>query len=276
MSIQNKPLISVLMAVYQIGSHEELDMAVSSVLLQSFSNLELIICSDGANKETIRTINHWKEHDKRVIVIENERNLGAGIARNRAAHLAAGKYIAIMDADDAAAFNRLERQVTFLEKNPQIAFVGTRGTYFTEKPGDRTGCYWYVARPEPEDFLMTLPFVHASLLFRREAFFAIGGYRELKRVTRSEDYDLLLRLYAMGLRGANLPEPLYFIRMNEATLKRRKYKYRIWEFAVKLEGFIRLGLMPQGIAFALKPLIVGLIPQNILCKIKNRYYDDKP
>lgn len=79
----------------------------------------------------------------------------------------------------------------------------------------------------------------------------------------------------MGLRGANLPETLYFIRMNEATLKRRKYKYRIFEFAVKLEGFINLGLMPKRIAFSLKPLIVGLIPQKILCRIKTNYYDDK-
>lgn len=269
------PEVSVLMAVYQVGSQKELDMAISSILRQSLTELELIICSDGASAETLRTIRRWRERDGRVAVVENERNLGAGAARNRAAGLAAGRYIAIMDADDAAAPDRLARQRAFLEQTPQAAFVGTRGAYFSREPGDRTDGYWYVARPEPADFLMTLPFVHASILFRREAFFAAGGYRELKRVTRSEDYDLLLRLYELGLRGANLPETLYFIRMDEAALRRRKYRYRVFECAVKLEGFAKLGLMPGGIAYGLKPLLVGLIPQRILGRVKRRCYRDK-
>lgn len=269
------PEVSVVMAVYRVGSQEELDMAISSILCQSILNLELIICSDGADAETIRTIRRWRTQDKRVVVTQNERNLGAGAARNRAAGLASGRYIAIMDADDVSAPDRLARQVAFLEENPRATFVGTRGAYFSRTPGDRTDGYWYVARPGPEDFLMTLPFVHASILFRRDAFFAAGGYRELKRVTRSEDYDLLLRLYALGMRGENLPEVLYFIRMDDAALRRRKYRYRIFECAVKLEGFTRLGLMPGGIVFGLKPLVVGLLPAPLLENMKRRYYKNK-
>lgn len=266
------PAVSVIMAVYQIASARELDSAVSSILDQTFPDLELVICSDGADEKTFSLLEKWHEKDNRVRVTRNVHNLGAGAARNRAAHLASGQYIAIMDADDVAAPTRLSQQLDFLKSNPRFDFVGSRGAYFSRKPGDRSDGYWYVARPEPENFLMTLPFVHASLMFRREAFFAAGGYRELKRVMRSEDYDLLLRLYALGLRGANLPEALYFIRMDEATQKRRKYRYRFFECAVKLEGFTKLGLMPRGIIYGLKPLAVGLIPPAILERIKRAYY----
>lgn len=267
------PVVSVIMAVYRIASAKELDSAVSSILGQTFPDLELVICSDGADGQTFSLLEKWHTKDSRVKVTRNVRNLGAGAARNRAAHLASGQYIAIMDADDVAAPIRLAQQLDFLKSNPQFDFVGSRGAYFSQEPGDRPDGYWYVARPAPEDFLMTLPFVHASLMFRREAFFAAGGYRELKRVTRSEDYDLLLRLYALGRRGANLSEVLYFIRMDEAALKRRKYRYRFFECAVKLEGFFKLGLMPIGIIYGLKPLLVGLIPDPILNGIKRRYYN---
>jgi len=203
------PDISVVMAVYQVACQADLDAAIQQ----------------------------WSRRDRRIIVTKNSRNLGAGMARNRAVRLSSGKYIAIMDADDVSPPARLERQYAFLESNPQYAFVGAKGAYFYEKPADRQDGYWYVSRPEPKNFLMTLPFVHASILFRREVFEAVAGYRSLRRVMRAEDYDLLLQLYERGFRGANLPEILYYIRMDEATLRRRKYRYRFPECAVKLEFF---------------------------------------
>ncbi len=264
--------ISVVMAVYQVACQAHLDAAICSILYQTFANLELIICSDGADSETYLTIQQWSQRDQRVIVTKNDCNLGAGVSRNRAAQLGSGKYIAIMDADDISSPDRLGRQYVFLESNPQYAFVGARGAYFYEKPGDRKDGYWYVGRPEPKDFLMTLPFVHASILFRREVFEAVAGYRGLRRVMRAEDYDLLFRIYERGYRGANLPEILYYIRMDEAAFRRRKYRYRFSECAVKLEGFFRLGLMPKGLVYGLKPLVVGLIPRSILNHMKEMYY----
>ena len=120
---------------------------------------------------------------------------------------------------------------------------------------------------------MTLPYVHASLMFRRGVLESVGGYREIARVKRSEDYDLLLRLYEAGYRGANLPEVLYYIRQDKAAIKKRKYRYRFPETIVKLEGFYRLGLMPKGFLYAVKPLVVGLLPDRLLVKLKTNYYE---
>ena len=119
---------------------------------------------------------------------------------------------------------------------------------------------------------MTLPFVHASLMFRREALFSVDGYDESSRVERSEDYDMLLRMYAEGMRGANIAEAVYYIREDEKTFHRRKYRYRLKETAVKLKGFSRLHLMPRGVVYAIKPLVVGLLPTRFLEWLKGRYY----
>ncbi len=119
---------------------------------------------------------------------------------------------------------------------------------------------------------MTLPFVHASLMFRREALLSVGGYKETSRVERNEDYDMLLRMYAKGLCGANTENAVYYIREDENALRRRKYRFRLKETAVKLEGFVRLGLMPKGFVFALKPLVVGLLPMRLLELLKGHYY----
>ena len=79
-------------------------------------------------------------------------------------------------------------------------FVGCRGKFFVHRPGDDRELYWYCAKPEAEDFLFSLPYVHASMLFRREALQQVKGYDSSKRAVRAEDYDLLLRLYAAGMR----------------------------------------------------------------------------
>ena len=119
---------------------------------------------------------------------------------------------------------------------------------------------------------MTLPFVHASLMFRAGVLRELGGYRETWMVKRSEDYDLLMRAYALGYYGNNLPAPLYGIRLDNDTYRRRKYRYRFCECLAKWSGFSAMGLMPMGIPYAIKPLVVGLLPVGILNALKVKYY----
>lgn len=135
--------------------------------------------------------------------------------------------------------------------------------------------YWYCARPKAEDFLFSLPFVHASVMFRKEALEQVCGYDNSWYAVRVEDYDLLLRLYVTGLYGANLEEVLYYIRRDKEQYRRRKYRYRFHEVYIKFRGFQALGLMPEGILYAIKPLFVGLIPVCFLT-VMQQYYYKKP
>lgn len=90
-----------------------------------------------------------------------------------------------------------------------------------------------------------------------------------------EDYDMLLRMYAAKLYGANLGEILYYIRRDANQYKRRKYRYRWNEAKMKYRGFLKLGLMPKAIPYVIKPLIAGLIPWRISAILQKRYYRKK-
>ncbi len=263
-------LISVIMAVY--NGCNTLSEAIQSILNQTYQNIELIICDDASTDDTWELLQTWSRKDCRIRLLRNPKNEGAAIARNRCIEQARGGYIAIMDADDRSMPRRLELQLAFLEQNREISFVGSRGEFFFNYLGDLKKNYWFVAAPTKRDFLMTLPFVHASLMFRAEVLWALGGYSDSKVVKRSEDYDLLLRAYVAGYCGVNLADVLYAIRLDETTYHRRKYRYRLNECVVKWRGFSALGLMPNGIPYALKPLLVGLVPVKLLNWLKEKYY----
>lgn len=271
--INIKPLVTIIMGVY--NGESTLNQSISSILDQTYDNFEFIICDDASSDNTWKCLEKWKARDDRIILLKNKVNLGAGLARNKCLELAKGKYVALMDADDISMPKRIMEQVNFMENFSEFGFVGTKGEYFTREIGDLKQYYWFLAKPCKEDFLMTLPFVHASLMFRIDIFRELGGYRDSWTVKRSEDYDLLLRAYASGVCGANINEPLYGIRLNRETFQRRKYRYRFLECIVKWNGFYHLGLMPLGIAYAVKPLIVGLIPVGFLNRWKSIYYSRK-
>lgn len=267
--------VSVIMAVYNAGDGKILKQAISSVLAQTYDNLELVICDDGSTDDTWKMLQEISASRQEIKIIHNEENRKAGYARNTAIHAAAGDYIAIMDADDIIREDRILRQAEFLDKNSQYDFVGCRGEFFVEAPGDDGECYWFCEKPEPEDFLFSLPYVHASIMFRKKVLDAVGGYDCSRRVVRAEDFDMLLRIYAAGYRGANLNEVLYYIRRDDGQYKRRKYRYRFNEAYIKYRGYKRLGMLPRAYPYVMKPLLVGLIPMRLMKRIQKRYYAGK-
>ena len=267
------PAVSVIMSVY--NAEDTLRQAVESILNQTLSDFELIICDDASTDGTWAQLKALAERDGRIVLLQNPTNLKLGAALNRCLDLARGRYIARMDGDDWSAPERLARQREFLDSRPELALVGSRCRFFHRIPGDMSRDYWFVREPQPEDFLMTMPFIHPALMLRAESLRAIGGYVGDDWACRSEDYDMLMRLYASGGRGANLDEALYYFRLDEGTYRRRKYRYRVNEARVKWKGFSAMGLMPRGIPYALKPLVVGLIPHGLLDKLKKRYYKDR-
>ncbi|NFG60718.1 glycosyltransferase [Clostridium sp. CMCC3677] len=266
------PTISVIMAVYNTDDEDVLRTSIQSILNQTYQDFEFIICEDGSTDNTYSVLEKLCANDIRIKLLKNEKNIKAGGARNKCLSIAQGEFIAIMDADDYSHPARLEKQIAFLRDNKEYDFVGCKGVYFKHKPSKIDGEYWFCKYPQKQDFLITLPFVHGSLMFKKDSIEKQKGYCENNLVIRSEDYDLLLRLYAAGCRGANLEKSLYYIRQDDNTFKRRKYRFRVNEMIVKYRGFKNLGLMPKGIFYAIKPLVVGLIPVKILNKIKTIYY----
>jgi len=88
--------------------------SVQSILNQSYTNFELILVNDDTeNKNFINKISNF---DQRIRLIHNDKNLGAGLSRNKAIVLSKGEYIAFCDSDDLWKKNKLELQLNFMKK----------------------------------------------------------------------------------------------------------------------------------------------------------------
>lgn len=261
------PRVSVIMGVYNIGCVPVFDQAMHSILNQSYHDFEFIICNDGSVDNTDIILKKYAQMDARVQVIHNEKNCGLAAALNRCLDLAMGDFIARQDADDISSLNRLQKQVEFLTAHLDIGFVGTNVRLY-----DETGVWGRRVLPEyPErrNFLFTTPFVHGTMMFRKNILRTVDGYRIAKETRRAEDYDLQMRLYAKGYYGANIQEFLYDFCEDKQTARRRKYRYRIDEVKIRWKGFRMLGLLPAALPFVIKPMIVGLIPSQVLLRMKD-------
>ena len=118
--------ISVLMSVYN-ESNKELDEAILSILRQSLQDFELIIVNDDpVDVQHQQALQEWAKRDKRIILVQNDKNIGLAASMNKALRLAHGEYIARMDADDISAPDRLSRQLN-IHADEVIAITSGEG-----------------------------------------------------------------------------------------------------------------------------------------------------
>lgn len=259
---QQDVIVSIIMSIYNTPDLQFLQRMIDSIIEQTFTKWECIICDDGSTDDTYKLLLSLTGSDNRFRIIQNKKNLGLAAALNHCLKYVKGRYIARMDADDINIATRLEKEVQFLEQNPQYQLVGTAVELF-----DQDGVWGNRKMPEiPEkrNFLWGSPFIHPTIMIRRDILFQIKGYRVLKETRRTEDYDLFMRLYAEGYRGYNIQNTLYYFREDKASRRRKKYRYRFDEAKIRWWGFCRLHLMPLGILYVIKPLIVGLLPYTLL------------
>lgn len=236
--------------------------AIDSILSQTYSNWELILCDDGSTDNTFLIASCYKEKNPdRIKLLRNPANQGLNKTLNRCLQEAQGDYIARMDGDDLSLPNRLECEVAFLNEHPEYAIVSCPMIYFDER-GD-WGIGKSIPAPQVRDFIHGTPFCHAPCMVRAEAYSAVNGYSEDHRTLRTEDYYLWFCMYAAGYRGANLSAPLYKMRDDENAYRRRKFRYAINEAYVRFSGYRMLKLPVSSYIYALRPIIVGLLPKPV-------------
>lgn len=266
------PSVSVIMGVlYKRESLSLLRRSVESVLKQSFMDFELLICDEGSSQQAMNLLEKYTEQDPRVRLIRPGNKIDLASKLNACLKEARGKYIARMDDDDYSYTLRFQKQLSALKRNEQIAFVGCNVNLWCE--GKIVGSRAFPAFPQVKDFYMTQPFIHPSLVFLREALEAVGGYSEHRWQVLCEDYDLLLRLYAKGHYGMNLEEPLLDYTISTDGKGSRRMRHRWNEAVTRYTRFKELGVLPKALPYVIKPLLVGLIPRELLSNIKKHYYE---
>ncbi len=206
------PLVTILMPAYNAAAY--IGEAIESVLQQSFTDFELLVVDDGSTDDTSEQVLQFR--DPRIVRVQTTHG-GVAKALNAGLQKAKGKYIARMDADDSCMPNRIEKQLQFLESHPDHIIVGSDAQYMLE-----TGeflfdfhCAAYTDETIRPGLQQVCPFIHSSVMYRKEAVLLAGAYPE--HAHNFEDHLLWIRLSRQG-KMANLPEPLMRIRFNTASV----------------------------------------------------------
>lgn len=166
------PALSVVMPVHNVRAY--LDEAVESILSQTFSDFEFVILDDASTDGSRERLREWAARDPRIRLVESEKRLGPVGSSNRVAGAAEAPFVARMDADDISFPDRLSEEFALLRDHPDTGVVGSLCDII-----DRSGRKirgpetWRLSRPS-----VFVPFGHGTIMYRREIFDRVGGYRE--------------------------------------------------------------------------------------------------
>lgn len=208
--------ISVLLSVYRKENPEYLEMALDSILTQTVVADEIVLVEDGELTESLyEVISHYPG----IHVIKLDQNQKLGRALEAGLKVCRNDLVARMDTDDIMISDRLEKQYRFMKEHPEIAACGgdiaefiEEGVILREKhmPRSAQELYRYGKKRNPLN--------HMTVMFRKSAVEAVGGYRHFPGL---EDYDLWSRLLAHGYQIANIPEVLVKARIGDRFASRR-------------------------------------------------------
>lgn len=220
MPAEQAPLVSVVMAAHDAERY--LVAAVESILGQTYRDLELIVVDDASTDGTWALLEQLARGNDRMRLLRNERCLRQVVSLNRGILAAGGRYVAIMDADDVAASERIEKQVGYLEQHPQVGVVGCLVEAFDEDTGThrpssaRTDGSWRDA---------TVVMVHPTMLVRRDLYARHGLYDG--RYDDAGDYELQSRFASRGVRMAVLDEQLHMYRVHAGSMTSRRRRQQV-------------------------------------------------
>jgi len=239
----NQPLVSVFMAVYNNAGY--LRQSIDSILQQTYSNFELIIVNDGSSDDSHKIISTYT--DPRIMYIRNEENRGIIASRNIGLKSANGKYLAVLDSDDIAVAERLEKQVAFMEANPDYGLCGTNFTNIDATGKKLSKTRFPQKDPDIRAYLyLGNCFCHSSTMVRTELAkkFCYSG-----DIILGEDYQLFIDIAGVS-KLANLPFMgcYYRLHSNNVSTQMNSQMYS------SIRRINRQNLIKLGISFTEKQL----------------------
>jgi O86/O127-antigen biosynthesis beta-1,3-galactosyltransferase len=217
-------MISVLMAVNK--TDEFLNEAISSILLQSFTDFEFVIVCNGPFCDDVHAHIEQNYSDSRIRLFRS-RISGLANALNFGLNYCSFEYVARMDADDISHMNRFEVQLKFLETNPEYGVVGCKVQLIDESTITLPDPFYFC--PDNRGIKAKLPYLntlcHPALMFRKKALLDVGCYRY---GYHSEDHDLFIRISdETEWKFANVSLLLFSYRRHSGQLTSGKQAWRI-------------------------------------------------
>jgi Glycosyl transferase family 2 len=210
--LARSPTFSVVVAAYQVA--DVIGEALDSALAQTLPPLEVIVCDDGSTDDLERALEPYRKE----IVITRKRNGGESSAKNAAARLASGDFIAILDADDRYLPRRLEALAELARTRPDLDIL-TTDAYLEANGRIVRRCYaggWTFEADDQRRAILQRNFIFGHAAVRRELFLNHGGFDE--SIRRTADWDCWLRMILAGARVGAVMEPLSVYRVRATSL----------------------------------------------------------
>jgi glycosyltransferase involved in cell wall biosynthesis len=205
------PLVSIVMPTF--NSSKFLEETLESALASNYPNFELIVMDDGSSDSTLSILNQWANRYSGSIKIYNQPNQGPSIARNRAIHLASGKYILPLDSDDKIHPDYISLAVEKIENNQTVKLVYCEAEKFGCK------CGIWKLKPFSLNQLALDNMIFVSALFRKSDWQKIGGFDP--RFTYGwEDWEFWISMLKDGGKVEKLKMVGFYYRIREGS--RRK------------------------------------------------------
>jgi glycosyltransferase involved in cell wall biosynthesis len=219
--MENNSLIAtVLMSVY--NDEVFVEEAIKSVVLQLTEDMEFLIIDDSSSDRTSEIINNFQSQYPKIRIIRNEQNRGLGYCLAIGTEKAKGKYIIRMDADDICLPDRFSKQISFLEKNPDIDIVGGSAIEIDEKGNKGVTRQMPLSHEEISKSIWACPLLHPTVAFKKDKILLAGNYNP--QIRRRQDYDLWFRCAKQGLQFTNLSEPLIYYRFTANSHRKQSFK----------------------------------------------------
>ncbi len=238
---KNKPLVSVFTPNYNNSKY--ISETIESIINQTYENFEYIIIDDCSTDDSWDIIQSYSKIDKRIKCYRNKTNLKIVETRNRGFKRSSpeAKYYSIIDSDDVAILNRLEKQINFLENNPDYGMVGSNAVIINEESKIIGKRNYPLENEEIKKKIGNInPFTQSSVTLRKKVINKIGLYD--KKWFVCQDYDYWLRV-GRKWKLKNLSEPLIKYRLNSNQVKNKFLKetlintYRIKKKAIREYGY---------------------------------------
>ena len=213
----NPPKISVVMPVW--NGEQYLCEAIDSILNQTFKDFEFIILDDGSTDETPSILDEYAKRDSRIRIIPLDHQ-GIVIALNQGVDAARADWVARMDCDDISHHNRLEKQWKAIQQAKYTVLCHSGFEYIGEIQEDlRTPRLVRTKSLLKLRLCSQSPIVHPTVMFRKDAFLAVGGYRKEER--HAEDFGLWGRLQDLGT-VVGFAESLLKFRIHQQSISKQK------------------------------------------------------
>ena len=200
------PLVSVLMSNYKTPV-SYLKKSIESILTQSTTDLEFVIVNDGSKDDSRQVIYEYAQIDSRIVVVENEQNIGLPRSLNKGIEYCNGEYIARMDTDDICYPDRLEKQVAYMDAHPKCIVSGAWADVFCEDENNIVKT-WAPKMCSQDEYKIRLMFssapliIHPTAIFRREMLNKYNlRYPEEQKYRYAEDYKMWTLCSACGEAG---------------------------------------------------------------------------